>query len=772
MPILQRNRGPAADAEHYGFVPGEEADVARPGGGGRGGQQDLRTLLGMLWRRKALIIGVTAIGTTLSVLMANRMTPVYEAEARLVLEAGRTNVTAGAIENVVQGLNPDFFTHETEAEIIMSRSLATKVVDKLNLVENPLFNPDLRPPSRSLLDSIKDLIPDEWLSILGSGDEDENEEDVAEEDDLTPAEYDAMILDWVTEDFMSGLYVDTALRSNVLFVSYSSTDPEMAAKAANAVADVYILDQLSVKYEATERANAWLGDRVNELRQRLEYSSQELENFRRQAGLLEIDGSSIFTQQYAELSTEAAAARTRRAEARYNQVQQLLGSNAGIESAAAVLDSPLIQRLREQEAEVLRKLGELKTQLREGHPQMVLARTELEDLQEKINSEVRKIVTNLGNELEIARVREANLRDEVDTLGKRITQQNQSEITIRELESVVETDRELYETVLSRFKEIDVQQSDVIQPDARVISYATVPGSPSKPNKRMIVAAGLILSLIVGVSLAFVREQLDTGFRTLEQIEEATGVPTIGHVPRIGRVGRSVHRIANFVVDKPNSAFAESLRTLRTALLLSNVDRPPKVVMFTSAVPGEGKTLTALSTARAAAMSGQKVLIIDCDLRKPSVQDFLEVPNDSGIVECLSHEKGLEDVIQMDFKSGAHFILAGPKAPNPTDVLASDQMRDFLAALTDAYDLIVLDTPPVMAVSDSLVLSRMADKIVFLVRWERTRREATVTAVRRILESGAELAGIVLTQVDAKRHDRYYNRASGYYGEYNKYYSD
>ena len=388
MPILHRNRGQTADAERYGFVPGEEADVARPGGGGgRGGQQDLRTLLAMFWRRKALIIGVTAIGATLSVLMVNRMTPVYEAEARLVLEAGRNSVTAGAIENVVQGLNPDFFTHETEAEIIMSRSLATKAVDKLNLVEDPLFNPDLRPPSRSLIGSFKDLIPDEWLSILKSDDE-EVEEVVAEEDYLTPAEYDAMILDWVTEDFMSGLYVDTALRSNVLFVSYSSTDPEMAAKAANAVADVFILDQLNAKYEATEWANAWLSDRVNELRQRLENSAQELENYRRQAGLLEIDGSTIFTQQYAKLSTEATAARTRRAEAeaRYNQVQQLLGSDSGIELAAAVLDSPLIQRLREQEAEVLRKLGELKTQLREGHPQMVLARTELEDLQEKINS--------------------------------------------------------------------------------------------------------------------------------------------------------------------------------------------------------------------------------------------------------------------------------------------------------------------------------------------------------------------------------------------------
>ena len=197
MPILQRGRRQAGDAERYGFVPGEEADVARPGGGGGGGQQDLRSLLAMLWRRKALIIGVTAIGTTLSVLMVNRMTPIYEAEARLVIEAGRANVTAGAVENVVQGLNPDFFTHETEAEIIMSRSLAAKVVDKLNLVEDPLFNPDLRPPTRSLLGSIKDLIPDEWLGILKSDDE-EPEEVVTEEDDLTPAEYDAMILDWVT----------------------------------------------------------------------------------------------------------------------------------------------------------------------------------------------------------------------------------------------------------------------------------------------------------------------------------------------------------------------------------------------------------------------------------------------------------------------------------------------------------------------------------------------------------------------------------------------
>ena len=305
MPILQRNRGQMAETERYGFVPGEDAGPSRPGGGG---QQDLRGLLSMLWRRKMLIIGITAIGTALNVLMVSRMTPIYEAEARIVLESARPNVTAGAVENVVQGLNPDFFTHETEAEIIMSRTLAAKVVDKLNLTESPLFNPDLQEEKPGLLDSVKQLIPDSWIEILGGGEDDAGDEELVEVDDITPAEYDAMIRDWVTESFLSGLAVDTALRSHVLFIEYESVDPEMAAIAANATADVYILDQLNAKYEATERANAWLSDRVTELRRRLEASSKTLEDFRRQAGLLEIDGSTVFTQQYAELSSELRTA--------------------------------------------------------------------------------------------------------------------------------------------------------------------------------------------------------------------------------------------------------------------------------------------------------------------------------------------------------------------------------------------------------------------------------------------------------------------------------
>lgn len=766
MAASDRKTGSATQEapDYYSFVAGE--DLAEAPATGR--ELTLRQLIGLLWRRKMLILGAVVLGTGLAVLAVRNMTPIYEAEARIVLEPARANIAGGSVESVVKGLSPDIYTFETEAEVIMSRSLAVQVVDRLDLTRNPLFNPALRHEEKGLFDSLRDLIPDSWLAVFRSSEE--PEEAGAPEEELSPEQLEAQLRDEIADNFARNLYVDTATRSRVLFIHYSSRDPRMAALAANTAADVYILDQLNAKYEAAERANAWLSDRVNELRQRVETSSKALEDYRRQAGI--VGGSDAFTQQLAQLNTELIGARNEYAEtkARYDQVQVLLASPDGIETAAAVLESPLIQRLREQETEVVRKIAELKTQVREEHPKMQLAVSELEDLRAKIGTEVRKIVTNLGNELEIARVRVGNLETEVSRLSSRINEQNQVEITVRELQAVADTDRELYETVLARFKEIDVQQRDIIQPDARVISYATVPDRPSRPNKKLIVTAAFLISTILGLALAFLREHLDLGFRTLEQLEAVVGMPTIALIPRIGRAAGKV-AAGDFVLEKPNSAFAESLRTLRTALLLSNVDRPPKIVLFTSAIPGEGKTLTALATARAAAKSGQRVLLLDCDLRKPSLHEILGARNDIGLVQYLAHERSVEDIVQLDFKSGMHYILSGPQVPNPSDVLASDQMRGLFRALAEIYDLILVDSPPALAVSDALVLARMADVTIFLVQWERTRREAAAAAVKRLRETGATIAGLVLTQVDMRKHDRYYHRETAYYHQgYSKYY--
>lgn len=763
----KKRSGTAEPAEYFAFVPGDEVEAA-PAAGRR--ELTLRQLIALLWRRKMLIIGTVVLGTGLAVLAVRNMTPIYGTEARIVLEPARANIAGGSVENVVRGLNPDIYTSETEAEVLMSRSLAVQVVDRLDLTHNPLFNPSLEPEEKGLIDSLLDAIPESWLAVFRSDQEDEKASSSVPE--LSPEQREAWLRDEIADNFLQDLFVDTSLRSRVLFIHYSSPDPEMAALAANTVADVYILDQLNAKYEAAERANAWLSDRVNELRQRVEASSKALEDYRRQAGIIEIGGTDVFTQQLAELNSQLIDARNKYSEtkARYDQVQGLLASPDGIETAAAVLESPLIQQLRGQETEVVRKIAELKTQVREEHPKMQLAVSELQDLREKINTEVKKIVINLGNELEIAKVRVDNLETEVAKLSARINERNQAEITLHELQAVSDTDRELYETVLARFKEVDVQQRDIIQPDARVISYAAVPGSPSKPNKKLIVTAALLISAIFGVALAFLRENLDFGFRTLEQLEAVTGMPTIGLVPRLGKLGGKA-AAADFVIEKPHSAFAESLRTLRTALLLSNVDRPPKLVLFASAVPGEGKSLTALAAGRAAAKSGQRVLLLDCDLRKPSLHEILEVPNEVGLVQYLAHERSLEDIVQLDFKSGMHYVVSGPRVPNPSDILASDQMRELLRAVAGIYDLVLIDSPPVLAVSDSLVLARLADVTIFLVRWEKTRREATVSAVKRLRETGATIAGLVLTQVDTRKHDRYYNREISYYHrEYDKYY--
>jgi len=766
------------EPEEVTFVPVEE--IGGPVATASKREFDLGQFFAILLRNKMLIIGIIVIGTLLAIFMVQRMTPLYSANASLMLQRQQINLGGRSAESVVQGLTPDFFTNETEAEIIRSRSLALQVVEQLDLSSNPLFNPLLSEPEVGLIGSIgnalgissfKEIFPESWRTSLGL----EGDEDSAAPVVLTAVQKQQILREFLVDVFLAGLTVEAGGTSLVIDLSYMSEDPEMAALAVNTVADIYILGQLNAKYEATERANRWLADRVGELRLRVEGSSRNLESFRRRAGLVNIGDTTLYAQQLAELNSQLIASRTvlAEAEARYNQVQRLLETPGGLDSAAAVLESPLIQRLREQESELTRNIAELETQYRDAHPKMMLARSELEDLQKKINQEVNKVAINLGNELEITEIRQEKLEAEIDRLQGRVSEQNQAEVKLNELSSVAQADRELYETVLARFKQVDTQQQQLIEPDARVISYASTPTAPSRPRKSLIIGAGFILSGLIGFLLAFVREQLESGFRSVDQVEEATGVPAISMLPRVAGANKPGKAPYDLVIDRPTSSYSEAVRTLRTALLLSDVDRPPRTISITSSVPGEGKTTASLSLARAAAKSGQKVLIIDCDLRKPSLQEALQVPNSQGIVDYLSHEKELEDVIEIDFKSEAHYILAGPSVTNATDVLASNLMSELLEALADTYDLVVLDTPPVLAVSDTLVLGRQVDKTVFIIEWNRTRRAAAAEALKQIVASGADVAGVVLTQVDIKKFERYYGSGSSHYsGQYKNYYSE
>lgn len=737
---------------------------------------DPRHLLGILLRRKYLIAAICLLVTGAAVLYANQLTPLYSARALLVVENNRENVVN--IESVVQGARQDFYTNETEAAVIASRELAEKAVDRLDLINNPLFNPDLREARPSPVASLRTIIRD-W--VLGAPESEGK--NVPVEGSLSTAELERQIEEdkefarQLKEDLVSsylgGLDATSSTRARVITVSFVSSDPEMAAKAANTTAELYIEDQIANKGDATLRASRWLTERVSELSGRAIESQRRLEMFRRQSGIIEIGGTSVLTKQHSELNSQLIAARARRAEgeARYDQVKELLKTETGTETAAAVLGSPLIQRMREQETEVVRKIAELATQLRSTHPRMILAKNELADLQTKIASEVKKIIINLSNELEIERVREQNLVREVSLLEQRIEKEKDAEATLRTLESEVQANTQLYETLLARLKETSVQEEGAQRADARIISRATVPYSPFYPRKKLLVMAALFFSLVGGIAIAFALEFLDSGFRSLHQLEAMTGVPALSLIPKLPGLKRQNIQAHHHLLDKPNSVFGEAVRSLRTAVMLSDAAHPPKLVGVLSSVPNEGKTSTTLSLAVLAARSGQRVLVLDCDWRHPRVHRYFDMTNTVGMTDYLTGGAPLEDIIELEPLSGVHFIPAGKHVPNPPDLMASDAMKQLLGQLSDMYDLILLDTPPMLAVSDALVLVRLVDKVVFVVRWAHTKRETVIAGLKQAVDAGAHVAGMALTQVDIRKHAQYaYQDAGHYSGHYSKYY--
>ncbi len=740
----------------------------------------LRRLYSVLRRRIALIAGVAFLVTSLAALFVYQITPLYRADVDMVVDGSRQKVVN--TESVVQSVQADYWTNETEAAVLSSREMARKAVERLNLVNNPMFNPELRRPEKGLFGTVfgpvREFISATLLApireaIFGA-DANETRPAVAP---MTAEEKRDALVDQLAGAFLGGLNVMPHDRSRVLTVTYTSTDPAFAALAANTVSELYILEQLAAKGDATSRASKWLSERVNEMRRRVIDSEQRLEEFRRTAGIIEVGGATLFQQQLVGLNEELIQARNKRAEAeaRYEQVQTMLKAGGDAQAVAAVLDSRLIQGLREQEAMLERKIADLSQQYLPTHPKLKQAQQELAAARAKIESEVSKISLNQDNELKITRTREANVTKEVRRLEQLLEQQKEAEVTLRSLESEVRANKQLYETLLSRFKETSVARDDLLQQaDARIISRAAVPGSPFYPKRGLMIAAAFVVSIVIGIAIALVAEYLDSGFHSLNEIEAMTGQATIGLVPSLGdlqKLGKRPHEVA---LDRPNSAYGEAIRTLRTALLLSRVDNPPKTVLVTSSIPGEGKTSIALSLAAMAARSAQKAIIIDCDLRHSTLHTYLDHPNQLGLGDYLAGLASLEDVIEIDPRSGVHFITGGNRAPNPTDLLGSTEMKKLIRQLSQIYDLVVLDTPPLLAVSDALVLVRQVDRSLFVVRWEKTRRESAIAGLRALVEAGGRLAGVLLSQVDMRKHAQYdfADSAYSYYGNYKNYYTE
>lgn len=712
---------------------------------------DLMAVVAMLRRRLNVILGIVVTITLLVMLVVFQMTPLYTASTQLLLNNQSQKVVD--MEAVMSGLPADSATVDSQVQVILSRSIAQRVIERLNLLDDPEFNSSVRPSSFAFLTDFK-----KWLGSFFKTDEAPNEERTRD------AEMAAAI-----NKFISREQVRRIGPTYLMEVSFTSSDRIKSAKIANAIADTYILDQLEAKFDATKQASEWLSSRLEGLRIQLENSEKAVELYKVQNNLVGTGGTTVSEQQLSEINGQLILARADRAEkqAKYERARSARGS--GLEALTDVQQSQTISQLRQQEAQLARKQAEMSSRYGPRHPSIVNIDAERRDLGRQIGAEVSRIIASIQNDAIIADTRVAALEQSLRELQEKTGEGNQAYVRLRELEREASANRAVYESFLNRFKETS-QQEGLQTSDARVISEAAVPSSPSAPKKMLIFILSLFVSGAVGVGVALVLERLDNGFRTSGQLEKAVGLPHLATLPIVPNEGKAGAQ--DYILTKPLSSFAEGLRSLRTALALSDVDNPPKVILFTSSLPSEGKSTSAVSFARAAALAGSKVIVVDCDLRRPSVARLFgaEKPK-QGLVEYLAGNSSLEEVICQDSKSELHYLPIAAGAANPSDILGSMQMRRLFQTLRNSYDLVVIDSAPVLPVVDSRVIGKQADKTVFVVRWAETPRDAVLNALKELQSFEVDIAGVVMTQVDTVQQAKYgYGDSGYYYSRYSRYY--
>lgn len=722
---------------------------------------DLQWLMRTLLRRKWAILIPAVLAAAIAALVVSMIPSTYDAYAEVFIDP-RENKVAD-MEEVLSNMMGDDESMESEVRILQSRNLAYKVVDALHLREDPEFNSALQPPS--ILDDAKDWVRARLVQF-GL---------LTPQEPLTPEEMNAQETADVVDNFLDNLSVELVTKTRVLGITFTSENPERAAEIANKIADTYILDQLDAKYDATKRATQWLTDKIAELRRSVTASEQAVEKFRSQAGLLQgSTGSTLVTQQISDLNTQLITVRAERAEAeaRLAQVKQQIRMSGGADSAAEVLNSPTIQQLQEQETMVKRKVAELSQEFGNRHPRMISAKAELADVQGKIKTEVAKVVSALDNEAGVARAREAALERSLEQLKMRLGQSNTAEVQLRALERDADASRAMLEGFMTRFEQTSAQlDSSVNNTNARIISRADAPIIPSFPPRKLIVLVAFIASGLLSALVVLGIEQMDRGYRSGEQVEKHTGLRSLGLVPVV-RGGGSSKNPPAYLLRHPSSMFGESIRSLYTSILLAPNEAPPRRLLVTSSQPKEGKSTISLCLGRMRALSGHSTVVIEADLRRPSVHRALNIPRRPGLTELIMGEAKLIDVLVKDAESGAYIIPAGKLAPDPTEILSSVRMKELLAELAKQFELTVIDSPPIVAVADSRLLAPQVDACVMVVRWAKTNRDVVALATKQLQEAGGRISGIVLSMVDSKKHAQYgFADSAYYYGPVRRYYT-
>lgn len=709
---------------------------------------DIRELTRIVRRRKSIVIGTVTLILALTVFFLSQLTPTYKAEALVIVESRKANIAD--LREILTDVSANQETTRNEIEVIRSRTLARRVIEQLGLAERDEFNSSR---SRSLLEIAS--------KAAALGGKDETNPGPADRQALAAQAARAASLDEVVDEFLKHLDVRPTKASRVISVRFQSRDAQLAADVANAVADTYTNRFIETKIAIAEKAAGWLNGQVNALREAVARSEKAVEAFRTQSGLLRGSQVTLISEEISEINRRLAAASADRAQATatLNEVQALQKAS-NIEAAQAIMESPVVQQLRIQEAAVRRELAELSIELGERHPRVINKKSELEKFRAKIEAEMERVLKGYATAVSVATAREDSLERELNKLKSKQALANSREIELRELEREADANRKLLETFLTRLKETTPQLDTEMQvPGATVLSPAAVP-LRSLPDKRIVLAVATIIALLLGLGLALMAERLDYGFRHAEQVSEATGLPVIAHLP-VARGGRDGPEAA--MLDSQPSLFLEGIRSTYIQLALRSKRPAIRSLLVTSSMPKEGKTTLAIGLTRARAIAGHRALLIDADLRRPSVHVRLKLAREPGLVDLLVGDASLEQVLQRDEPTGAFVIASGSAARDPSDLLGSKAVKAFLDQACESFDLVVLDSSPLMSVSDACNLAPLAEETVFVIQWGKTGREVVKLALEKLTETQGVPRGIVLSRVDTAKIRLYGYGDAAYY---------
>lgn len=696
-------------------------------------------------RRKWGILALGCIAAAAMAVFVNMQTPIYQSTVTLLVEQSTARVApTQEVYASSEGFNREHF--QTQAEILKSRALAVQLVDKLDLTRHPDFDPRQQEPP--LLDRIK--------MQLGF---------TVEE----PAWTETGLRNAAVDSLMSRMNVEPVRLSQLIKVSFESSNPDTAADIANAIADTFIDSGVDARQQITTRASDWLGERLGGLKKNLEDSERELQQYRERARMIETRGlaQSGAASELADHTTRLIAARQRRAAAEhaYNQVKDVQAHDI----LPAVMRNPLSVRLKEAESDAGRRVTELAARYGPQHPRMIQATNELKAARENSREHVQTVVASLAGEYELARVNEKAAEKHLAEAKSNVQQINRKEFDLGALERAVATNRQIYELFLTRFRETRASPDLKTSAVARVTDPARASQIPVKPNKEQLIAIAFIVGLTLGALIALFLERLDNTLKSADDVEEKLDYPMLTMLPLLQ--GDKARAVGKHYLEDPKSVFSEAIRTARTSVLLSAGDPRQLTLLVTSSVPDEGKTAVAINLALAEAQT-KRVLLLDADLRRPSIGEKLGTdPRKPGLTDLLSGAASFAECLQQVEGSSLYVVTSGQVPLNPLEMILSQRFQQIVKALAGTCDVLVIDSPPVHLVSDAVVLSTLTSGVLFVVKADSTPYPLVRRCLRALEEVDANVFGITLNQLDFRKAERYYGAYTGSYYKHEGYYT-